>query len=75
MRVPNTPKTVHIAPEAPKDDPLIPVAIFDAWLKNDVITHDDRYRPKNCSLPSSDTMGQANECRTNMLHPKWMGDW
>merc|ERR1719273_313655 len=37
--------------------------------------HDDRYRPKNCSFPSSDTMGPANECRTNMLHPKWTRDW
>ena len=40
--VPNTPKTVHMAPEAPREEPILPVAIFDTWLKNDVITQEDK---------------------------------
>ena len=42
IRVPKTPKTVQIAPEAPREDPIRPVAIFDKWLKKDVTTQDDR---------------------------------
>ena len=40
--VPNTPKTVHMAPEAPTEEPILPVAILDTWLKNDVITQEDK---------------------------------
>ena len=72
--VPKTPSTVHIAPEAPNDEPMRPVAIFATWLKNDVTTQDDKYNPMNCSLPRADTIGPENDHNTNILHSRWTAE-
>ena len=78
------PSIVHMAPDAPNDEPILlaftlymwqkkEVITDDTlymWLKKEVITDEDIYSPTNCSFPSAATIGPINECNTNILHPR-----
>lgn len=76
-RYENAPKTLNIAPEAPKE------AVSNEDLantgikieKNDEITAELRYKLVKFSTPIIDTKVLPNDCNTNMLIRIWLKLW
>ena len=53
MMVPKRPIMAMMAPEAPRLKPKEPVATLNTQEAKELITAEDRYTAKNCSLPGN----------------------